>query len=82
MPIILRTPDKKVKLSKEDLSYLSAYLDKCKTDAFIGINHYKHQREREELYNFSLLTLCEKSPNKLFNSYHHLPSKMQRKRHC
>ncbi len=75
MALLLRTPDKKVNVTKEELQYLIAYLDKSKTAAFIGVNHYKHQVDREEFYKFSLLTLSEKLLTKLFNNSHQPQSK-------
>lgn len=75
MSLILRTPDKKLQLTKEELQYLVAYLDKSKSVGFIGVNFYKHQRDREELYKFSLLTLSEKCLTKLFNNHHSIGEK-------
>jgi hypothetical protein len=75
MALLLRTPDKKLQLTKEELQYLVAYLDKSKSVGFVGVNFYKHQRDREELYKFSLLTLCEKLMTKLFNNAHSIQEK-------
>jgi hypothetical protein len=75
MPIVLRTPDKKVSLTKEELQYFIAFLDSCKVQAFSGIHFYNHARDREELYGFSLITLSEKMLNKYMNNYHQPPKK-------
>jgi hypothetical protein len=75
MGLLLRQPDKKLQLTKLEIQYLVAYLDKSKSVGFIGVNFYKCQRDREELYQFSLLTLCEKLMTKLFNNAHSITEK-------
>jgi len=76
MPIILRTPDKKITLSKEELSYFIGYLDLCKTSGFRGINFYKLHPVRETLLKFSLTTFCEKALGKYINNTHQPRAKM------
>ena len=76
MAIILRTPDKKIKLQKQELHYLIIYLDKCKTDAFTGVNSFRRFAEiREKLLHFSLTTLIEKALHKHLNNTHSLATK-------
>ena len=75
MALLLRSPDKKLQVTKEELQYLVAYLDRSKTIGFIGVNFYKHQSDREELYKFSLLTLSEKLLTKLFKNSHSIQEK-------
>lgn len=75
MAIILRTPDKKIYLTKEELSYFIPYLDTCKHNGFSGVNHYRSHEVRETLIRFSLTTFCEKVLSKWANNMHQLPSK-------
>lgn len=68
--IILRTPDKKLSLTKEEAMYFLAYLDSCKNNAFNGINFFKHQQMRELFMKFHLTTFSEKLLTKYFNATH------------
>lgn len=75
MAILLRQPDKKIKLTKEQLQYFIAFLEVARIQSFSGHNYFHHAKEREELYQFSLATLAEKMVNKLWNNSHQLLSK-------
>lgn len=70
MPVIIRTPDKKISLTKEEAQYLFKHLETCKVKGFTGINHFDHAKEREELLDYSLTTFAEKLFNKWMNNYH------------
>jgi len=70
MAIILRAPDKKITLTKEEISYFIGYLDVCKTTGFRGINFFRSHPVREKLLSFSLTTFAEKVLTKYINSTH------------
>lgn len=75
MQAILREPDKKVILTKEELSYFVPYLKLQTERAFTGLFSFKHQQTREELFKFFTITLCEQCLIKLIKNTQSKPSK-------
>lgn len=76
MAFTLKAPDKKMKFTKEELQYLIVFLNAAKTNAFTRIHNYHFAKDREELYQYHLLTISEKIIKKLFRNESEVKSKI------
>lgn len=69
--INLNPPPIKVKLIKSELNVFFQYLNKSVTDAFTGIHHYHHQKEREFFLKWHLKELIGRVFEKVLSVFHY-----------
>lgn len=65
MIITYKQPLITIKLTKEEISELCIYLQKCDREGFTGINFFNAHKERERMYKWHLAETFTKVVNKL-----------------
>lgn len=65
MIITYKQPLIAIKLTKEEISELCIYLQRCDKEGFAGINNFHNHKERERMYKWHLSETFFKVVNKL-----------------